>query len=405
MTVYSYVALKNNKETVKGKIEAENMRQARDAIRQLGLLPVKVFEDANKAEEIAKIATVKLRPLSLRERIDFTTTYQTLAASGVPVVESLVFMEQDAASPRIRALAREIRRHIIAGATFADTVKRYSYIFGPIYVGLTKAGEDSGEMEKTMGRLHELLRKQEATKAKVIGALMYPVFVIILAIVVVIVMLTFVFPAFKEMFENAGKDLPWITAMCMNAGVFMREYWYSLPILFLSAGSGIYYAFKWEPSRNLIDKYALKIPIISDLLRFGNFANYLAVLQVAYEAGVPIVNCLVLATMTLDNETLRTGMIGAKNRVQQGQHLSVAFRNTGLVPKMILFMVATGEQSGRLGEMLIQATKFIDEELARAVDTMTKAIEPIMLLVIGAIVLVLASALYIPLFQLGTLAG
>lgn len=401
MTIYTYIALKDNSEQVKGKIEAPDVRTARALIKQLNLLPIKVYEDASSIEEKeSALPIIKLRPLSLKEKIDFATTYQTLAGAGVPVVESLLFIEQEANAARVRNLAREIRRHILAGATFADTIKRYSDIFDPIFVGLSKAGEDSGEMEETMGRIIELLKKQESIRSKVIGALMYPAFVVILAVIVIIVMLTFVFPKFAEVFEQQGKEMPAVTQLCIDAGHFLKDYWYAVILMAIALGFVVYYLFKYPPTRNAIDKFCLRIPLIGNLLKYGDFANYLAVLQVAYDAGVPIVNSLTLAGMTLKNVLIKEAMNAAKFKVQQGLHISAALRSTGIMPKMLLFMIQTGEQSGKLGMMLAQAVKFIDRELEKFVESMTKAIEPIMLIVLGGIVLFFALALYLPLFSM-----
>jgi len=168
--------------------------------------------------------------------------------------------------------------------------------------------------------------------------------------------------------------------------------------MFGSVVGGIIFLFRWPVSKHKIDEIVLKIPVISLLVQFSDFSNFIAVLQVAYDAGVPIVECLYLANLTLTNFVLQTRVTAAANKVQQGQHLSTALRSTNVMPKMILFMIATGEQSGRLGDMLLQATKFIDKKLDNIIDVMTKMIEPIMLLVIGSIVLVLALALYLPLF-------
>ena len=404
MTIYSYIALKDNAEIVRGKIEADNLRGARFIIKKLNLLPIKIYEN-EKQEVVEEIKTVKLRILSLKEKIDFSTTYQTLAAAGVPVVESLLFIEQESNSARIRALSKELRKHILSGSTFAETVRRYQDIFGQIFVGLVKAGEDSGQMEITMGRIIDLLKKQDAIKAKVLGALMYPAFVIVLAVLVSIVMLTFVFPKFAEVFEQTGKQLPFLTQLCIDAGNFLTEYWYAAIILVVALLVGIIYAFKFEPTRNFIDKISLKIPLIGNLLRYGAFSNYLAVLQVAYDAGVPIVNSLTLSGITVENRVIRNAMESVKSKVQQGLHLSQALKSTRIMPKMLLFMIQTGEQSGKLGAMLDQSVKFIDQELDRFVDKLTKAIEPIMLIVLGGIVLFFALALYLPLFGMITPGG
>lgn len=399
MTVYNYIALKNNKDIVKGKIEAETLRQARDNVRKLGFLPTKIYEEAKSGGEETKVEAKRLQKLSLQDKIDFTSTFQILAASGIPVIESLVFIENDAAKLKLRVLARELRRQIMAGSTFADTIAKYPKIFGQIYIGLCRAGEDSGELEKTLERLLELLKKDAAIRGKVIGTLMYPAFVILLAMFIVTVMLVFVFPAFKEMFDSQDKQLPLITSVLMNLGDFLKHYWVTIPLIFGTVIFGTKFLLTWEKSKRVIDNYVLKVPILCDLILFSNFSNFIAVMQVAYDAGVPIVDCLYLANLTLTNYTLQDKISTATTNVQQGQYLSVSLKSTQVVPKMILFMISTGEQTGRLGDMLLQATAYIDKALDKIIDTMTKMIEPIMLLVIGSIVLTLALALYLPLFQ------
>lgn len=402
MAIYNYIALKNNKDIVKGKIEAIDLREARAGIKKLGFLPTKVYEEKTKEEskeESVKVKGGKIQKLGLQDRMDFTSTMQILAQAGITILESLMFIESDAAKLKVRLVAQELRKQIMAGATFADTIAKYPEQFGQIYIGLVKAGEDSGELEKTLQRLLELLTKEANIRGKVIGTLMYPMFVIILAVIIVLVMLMFVFPVFKDMFDNMGRELPWITQTLMDAGIFLKTYWFFVPVILGSIGGFFTFIMRWQPSKYKIDEWVLKIPLISDLVQYSNFANFVAVMQVAYDAGVPIIECLYLANETLTNHTLKTKIEAATLKVQQGQHLSIALRSTGVMPKMILFMISTGEHSGRLGDMLMQATSFIDKKLDTIIDTMTKMIEPIMLIVIGSIVLTLALALYMPLFS------
>lgn len=403
MAIYNYIALKNGKDIVKGKVDAADLRSARESIRKLGFIPTKVYEEKigsdGKEVDDTKIKAGKVKSLGLSDRIDFTSTMQILAQAGIPIIESLMFIENDAAKLKLRLVAKELRRQIMQGATFADTIAKYPNQFGQIYIGLVKAGEDSGELEKTLERLLELLTKEQNIRSKVIGTLMYPMFVIVLAVLIVLVMLMFVFPVFKEMFDGMGKELPWITATLMSVGIFLKTYWFFVPLILGSIVGFFVFIMRWQPSKRKIDEWVLKVPLLSDLMQYSNYANFVAVMQVAYDAGVPIIECLYLANMTLTNHTLKTKIEAATLKVQQGQHLSVALRSTKVMPKMILFMIATGEQSGRLGDMLLQATNFIDKKLDGIIDTMTKMIEPIMLIVIGSIVLVLALALYLPLFQ------
>lgn len=403
MARYIYVAYRNGtNEIVKGQVEAASMREARMEIRSLGLTPTSIREDnvavAKGGGKSKKQALARMPKMGLSEQIDFTSTLQILATAGIPIIESLLFIENDAAKLKMRQVAAELRKQIMGGSTFAGTIAKYPEQFGQVYIGLVKTGEDSGELEKTLDRLLELLNKQADIRSKVIGTLMYPAFVITLAIFIVIVMLVFVFPVFKDMFEQMGMNLPWITEKLMNLGIMLKENWYLIPMGIIGVVLGLNFIFKWKPSRWKIDELILQIPLLSKLIQYANFSNFLAVMQVAYDAGVPILECLYLANMTLTNHTLELKVGEASKKIQQGQHLSSALRATRVMPKMILFMIATGEQSGRLGDMLGQAVSYIDKALDNVIDVMTKMIEPIMLIVIGSIVLVLASALYLPLF-------
>ncbi len=403
MAIYNYSAYRDgSEEIVTGKVEAIDIRSARAEVRNLGLIAISVTEEksiASRTKEKKKKKGEGIMPkLGLKEQIDFTSTIQILSASGIAMIESLLFIENESAKLKIRQCAAELRRQIMNGGTFAATIAKYPEQFGQVYIGLVRAGEDSGELEKTLDRLLELLNKQAAIRQKVIGTLMYPIFVILLAVFIVIVMLVFVFPVFKEMFDSMGMTLPWITQVLMDMGIFLKKNWYMIPAGGIFLGWLCTFLMKWKPSRWKIDSFVLKIPKLSELIQYSNFANFIAVMQVAYDAGVPILECLYLSNLTLTNHTLATRVEEATVRVQQGQHLSSALRATRTMPKMILFMIATGEQSGRLGDMLMQAVIYIDKQLDAIIDVLTKMIEPIMLLVIGTIVLILASALYLPLF-------
>ena len=395
MPIYSYQALKAGKEVVKGEVTASNIKDARDVIRKMGLVPTRISEYVDPKTKRTK----GLFSLSLTEKIDFISTLQILLTSGIPAVESLMFMEQEASKRKIRELAKTLKTQIMAGSTFADTLARYPQTFGYIFIGLVKAGEEAGELEKTLGRIKELLTKQNNTKSKVIGTLMYPMFVIVLAFVITLVMLLFVFPTFKTMFEQQEKKLPWITEMMINAGDFLKEFWYTIPIFIAAAVACCYIVYNWRPAREMLDRTVLKIPLLNNLIMYSNYSNFMSVVSVSYDAGIPVVDCLHLGIITLTNTILNKKVSNAVTKVSQGLQVSQALKATKVMPKMLLFMISTGEQTGRLGDMLERAVNFLDKTLDGIIDTVTKMIEPIMLLVIGSIVLVMALALYLPLFQ------
>lgn len=395
MPIFSYVALKAGKEVVRGEVTASNLKDARDVIRKMGLVPTKI----NEYVENKKKKGDHISALSLSEKIDFISTLQILLQSGIPAVESLMFMEQEAAKKKIQKVSGILKTQIMAGSTFADTLARYPQVFGYIFIGLVKAGEEAGELEKTLGRIKDLQEKQANIKGKVIGTLMYPMFVIVLAFIIVLVMLVFVFPAFKGMFEAQDKKLPAITQFMIDAGDYLKEYWFTIPLFVIAFVVFCIIVVRWQPARNILDKIVLKIPLLNQMILFSNFSNFLSVMSVSYDAGIPIVDCLHLGIVTLTNSVLKNKMSSSIVKIQQGMQVSQAFKSTGIVPKMLLFMIATGEQSGRLGDMLEKGVNFLDRTLDAIIDTMTKMIEPVMLIVIGSIVLAMALALYLPLFQ------
>ena len=395
MPIYSYIALKQGKEVVRGEVTASNLKDARDVIRKMGFVPTKITEYVDTKQKRGG----GISALSLKDKIDFISTLQILLTSGIPAVESLMFMEQEAAKKKIRSMAQVLKTQIMAGSTFADTLARYPEVFGYIFIGLIKAGEEAGELEKTLGRIKNLLTKQENTKSKVIGTLMYPMFVIVLAFIITLVMLLFVFPAFKGMFEQQDKKLPFITSIMISSGDFLKEYWYTVPLFIIGFVFLCMVIAKWLPARRIVDRLTLKIPLLNNLILYSNFSNFLSVLSVSYDAGIPIVDCLHLGNITLTNTFLKSKISSAIVKVQQGMQVSQALKATKVVPRMLLFMVSTGEQSGRLGEMLEKGVNFLDKTLDGIIDTLTKMIEPIMLIVIGGIVLTMALALYLPLFQ------
>ena len=399
MATFEYSALRDNKTIVKGKVEAPDKTAARKKIREMGLLPTLVTDTTLADGKKKGTKKVNVGALSLREKIDFTSTLEILTSTGIPIIEALLFVEQNSDSAKVRSMTNDFRKQIIDGNTLGETLEKYKSIFGRVYIGLVKAGEDSGELDKTLGRMLELLKKQDAVKGKVVGALIYPSVVVVLAIVAVCVMLMFVFPAFDEMFKSLGKPLPAITRACMDMGIFMKSYWYLCLIGLVTFIFGVKYAYDQPRVRHKVDEFVLYIPVLSKIFKYSNFSNFMAVLQVSYEAGIPIVDCLFLANLTMDNYALKEAIKKVAVKVQQGTHLSVALKNVKEVPTMMTFMIATGEQSGRLGDSLHHSVAYIDKILDDTIDAFTKLIEPALMIFIGGVVGLLGLALYLPLFQ------
>lgn len=412
MSVFIYTALKGGKEVVNGNIQANSLREAREALREMNLIPTKLEEKktGNTKKTVAPAARSRaasaarekkhtVSKLSIREKIDFTNILYYLSKTGIPLIEALLFIEMNAETKNIKALASEIRKHVIKGLTLSDTVSRFPKIFDRVYVGLIKAGEETGELDSILARIKFLLDKQDKLRGKVIGIMIYPAFIVLMALGVTTVMLTFVFPAFKDMYSSMGNQLPFITSLLIDIGTFLKQNLYVIPLAFGALFGGIYGLLNWRVSRRFIDGISLKIPVFRTFVQYAALANFITVFRICVEAGLSIVDGLMLSTIVVKNEIMRDAITASVRKIQHGQSLSNSLKMSKVMPGVVMCMISTGEESGQLEEMLELCGSYIDAQLESIIDTLSKLMEPLLLLVIGGLVLVLALALYLPLFQ------
>lgn len=427
MALFNYTALKSGNDIVNGKIEAISLREARELLRNSNLIPTKIEEESlNKKEtklpnksnknDFSLIKMLKsfnedfsnlfsangsttLKKLGMRDKIDFANSLYFLSRTGIPLIEALLFIESNSASKKVKLLCTDLRKHILSGHSFSDSLAKYPKIFDQIFAGLVKAGEESGELDTTLSRIVYLLEKEGSLRSKIIALLVYPCFIMLLALAVTLVMLTFVFPAFKNIYDQMGKSLPLITQIFMDISVFLKNNMIAIPIILASTAFSMYFLFVWPTSRKILDRIALKIPIIKTFIIYAALSNYLAVMKVSFDAGVTIVDSLYLANLTIKNYKLKEILKEIPTKLQGGESLSNSLKTTKIIPGILMCMIATGEQAGQLGELLTQATLYIDIQLDNIIDLIGKIFEPLLLIVIGIIVLLLALALYLPLFN------
>ena len=402
MPSYEFSGLNKQQKMQRGVVNAESIQEAKAKVKKLGLVHISVREDRATAKAEKDASQVKIDTginLPLKQKLDFILTLRTLVKTGVPIIEALIFMENNADNKKTRALSNNLRQLVLKGATFAEAANKFTACFDNISRGLIRAGEESGELDMTLDRLVELMKKQAALKKKVIWVMTYPAIVVTLAFLVVLVMLIVVFPSFKDLYANLGAELPVPTKICMGAGEFMKKNWHITLIGIIAFISAIISLFRWEVSKRIIDKYVLEIPVLSKFVQFVELSNFISVLLVVYEAGIPLVDCFYMGNLTIKNFTMNEAVNKATKLIQQGTQVSSAMKTTKVFPNMVLFMISTGEQSGNLEEMLRQIGEYIDNTLAEVIDLLTSLMEPLLMVVIGGLVLFLALALYLPMFQ------
>lgn len=406
MTKFLYRALKNNTQIVDGFVEADSPREAREKIRQLGFVPTKVYsEEIPQSQVPVKIQEQALIPdanngkkvsrLSLQEKIMFTSELEVMLSSGIPIMDALHTIEINSPKLKIRTICQNLQENIMQGMTFATALASlYGNVFGPVYIGLVKTGEDSGELDVTLGRMLVLLRKQENIFGKIKSASIYPIILIVIMIGVMMLFSMKVFPAFYGILMFNGTDVPLYSQMLIGFCQFINQFWW-LVLCGIGAFCGaVSMLFKNPVFKSKWDDFILKVPVVSDFIQYINLSNFMTVLHISYDAGLPIMSGLELSNKTVGNHVIKKKIFNAISLIRNGRSISEAFEITGAIPSALMTMIATGEKSGTLGKMFKDAAEVIDKKVDMALEALTKLFEPTLIIIMGIAVAFIALGFY-----------
>ena len=385
MTLYKYVALKNNKELFESVIEAEDERSAREMIRNSGYIPVKVYLDDDEKPLLKQAKTEKVY-LSLKEKRLFTTSLQSMISSGIPVVEAFAIMESNLGKSKLRRIAGDIKEKIINGYTFTQALESYENTFGDVYVKLCRAGEMSGELDIVLDRLSQLLQKQALITDKIISASVYPVIIVIMLFGLLGLFGAKVFPALLGAANMNGIEVPVETSMLVSLITFLQNYWWLIIIFVCGIGYGVVKFIQLSPVKLRIDSCLLGIPVVGDFVQYKALANFTAVLQVAYDSGVPITESVTMAKDSIENEELRKRCEILEDMIYKGKSLSEAAASSGIMPPDFLAMIVVGEKSGTLGQMLKELSDNIDKKVFAIVNNLSTLVGPAFLIILGVFI-------------------
>lgn len=400
MAKYKYQALKDNTKLVQGEVEASSLREAREAIRKLGFVPTKIYMETSPETEISvtkpketQTGAVKVKFLSLSQKITFTSELETMLSAGIPIMEALNSIETNSPDLKIKNICMTLRLSIASGSTFAQALKnQYGEVFGPVYTSLVETGENSGELEATLARMLVLLRKQDSIKGKIINASIYPCVLLAMMLGLLILFAKFVFPKFAEVMAFNGEDLPFLAQSIVNTFNFIDNFWWLVLII---VGAFVYVVvkmFKTPSIKAKIDDFVLKIPALSDFITYINLSNFMTVMNISYDAGVPIMAGLELAGKTVGNYTIKSRISGATSLVRLGKTLTESFERKAVLPHALLSMIGAGEKSGTLGKMFHDCADVIDKKVDMALEAMTKLFEPTVIIIMGVAVLFIVLA-------------
>jgi type IV pilus assembly protein PilC len=394
MPHYYYVGVTPTGKQVKGEIQASNKNEVISLLRKKKLRPITIKAKSMQLN-FSFGSGVKLTDLSR-----FTRQFAAMTSAGLPLVQCLDILSAQTENPKLAAAVKQISSDIQGGSTLADALSKHKLIFNTLYCNMVAAGEASGNLDGVLNRLADYQEKADALRRKITGAMTYPIIVLVVAVGATIAMLTFVVPTFANMFSDMGGSLPTPTRIVMGISEFLQHY-----ILFLIAAAvGAVVAlssyYKTENGKFAIDTIKLKLPVFGDLERKSSIARFSQTLSTLLNSGVTILDALDITAKTAGNKVLEKGIFRTLEKITGGLNIADPLKETGVFPPMVIHMIAVGEKTGDLAEMLKKISVFYEEEVNAAVDALTSIIEPVMIVVMGVIIGGILIAMYLPMFDM-----
>ncbi len=395
-SVFSWEGTDRKGSKVKGELSGASPALVKAQLRKQGINPQKVRKKSVSLFGAGK----KIRPMDIAL---FTRQMATMMKAGVPLLQSFDIIGEGFDNPNMRKLVDDLKQEVAAGNSFATALRKKPQYFDDLYCNLVDSGEQSGALETLLDRVATYKEKTEALKAKIKKAMNYPIAVVLVAIIVSAILLIKVVPQFQEVFANFGAELPAFTLMVIGLSEALQEWWFII-LAGLIAGA---FAFKEghkrsEKFRNWFDRLLLKVPVVGDILYKSSVARFARTLSTTFAAGVPLVDALDSVAGATGNVIFRSATMKVKNDVSSGMQLNFSMRTTGTFPTMAVQMTAIGEESGSLDEMLAKVATFYEDEVDNMVDGLTSLMEPMIMAVLGVLVGGLIIAMYLPIFQLGS---
>lgn len=381
---------------VKGELSGQNPALVKAQLRKQGINPTKVRKKGMSLGGTGK----KIKPLDIAL---FARQMATMMKAGVPLLQSFDIIADGVEKPAMRKLVDELKQHVAAGNSFAAALRTKPQYFDDLFCNLVDAGEQSGALESLLDRVATYKEKTEALKAKIKKAMNYPIAVIAVAVIVSCILLIKVVPQFKEVFSSFGAELPAFTVFVIGISEGLQEWWFIFLIALIGAG----YAFmqakqRSEKFRDALDRTILKAPIVGGIVYKAAVARYARTLSTTFAAGVPLVEALDSVAGATGNVVFRNAVAKVKQDVTSGMQLNFSMRSTNAFPAMAVQMTAIGEESGALDTMLDKVASYYEAEVDNAVDGLTSLMEPLIMSVLGVLVGGLIIAMYLPIFQLGS---
>ncbi|MFA6002562.1 MAG: type II secretion system F family protein [Elusimicrobiota bacterium] len=405
MPVFTYKAKGSDGRLVEGTVDADEQKTAVERLRGQKMVVLEIGEKAASPLDAVMALFKRKGKVYSRDLVLFSRQLSTLVGAGVPIVQSLSILENQAENPAFKEVLGAVRSDIESGLSISDALRKHPDAFPELYTSMIKAGELGGILDTILERLTSYLESNEALKAKVKAAMMYPIIVLSICFVITIFLLTFVIPRFATIFLSFGAKLPLLTQLLLDLSDFVKQYF----ILIAFSPVGLWFLgkkwYKTPSGQKIVDGRLLTVPIFGIILKKVAVARFTRTLGTLIKSGVPILQALETVAATAGNVVISDAVFTARESIREGGHLSDPLKKSGIFPNMVTAMISVGEETGALDTMLTKIADFYDQEVDTAIKGLTSLIEPVVIVIMGTIVGTIVAAMFLPMFGMGELAS
>lgn len=402
MGAFEYVALDQSGKESKGLIEGDTPKHVRQLLRDRSLLPVAVTEVAQK--EARRQRSFSFRSgMSATELAIITRQLASLSQSGLPLEEALLAVAQQNDNQRSKSIVLGVRSKVVEGHSLADGLREFPQAFPELYRSTVAAGEQSGHLDVVLERLADYTEARQELRQRINNAMVYPIALILMSIGIIAFMLASVVPRIVSIFDNTSGELPALTRIMISSSDFLRNQWLLIIIVIAAVGYGIWYLLKQEGPRRQYHHFLLRMPIAGRLTRGINTARFTRTLSILAGSGVPILESLKISAAVIENVPMREAVLDASLRVREGASISQSLATSKLFPPMMIHLIASGEAGGKLEEMLTRTADYQEREVDGLIATLLGILQPLLIVIMGAIVMTIVLAVLMPIFEINDL--
>lgn len=389
MTDYFYQATDRTGQLIEGNVDAPDFRAAVQRVRSLNYLPIQVSEKKPKTSLSLnlKISSLRFFPIiSQKELLGITQQLATMVSSGLTLDKSLSILVKLSEKKELRETLMEIQKRVHSGSTFADALAQYPEVFSRLYINMIRAGEAGGILGTVLLRLAGFLEKSHELKSSIQSALVYPILLTLVGGGAVVVLMTLVIPKFADIFSDMGQTLPFSTQLLLMLSGFISNYWWALLLLFFGAIAAFKMYLKSEKGKYQWDGLMLKLPLLGSLIQKIEVSRFSRTLSTLLSSGVPILQAFSIVSSILNNSVVASAMEGLHKGLKGGKGMAAPLQQITVFPPMAIHMIAVGEETGTLVEMLAKVADTYDKDVEHSIKGLISLIEPLMILLMGAVI-------------------